>query len=415
MNYRQHLLNSLLDKYENSSHFFGHARINRRVLLNFNRKTLPQYFIGDRPQEKQAIHQAISELQAAGILTVEWLPGEKGNLLKSISLNLEYLETAYNLTNRIPKSEQLTELIQLLTSVSFQTPWLSHFKTSTLLELEANRTVPSPLPADIAATRRLLQALAGLDQKGETEVSERIFSIRYLGHSKLFSGKIRATIITLARTYLLKDLELSDEDVLSELGIVKTSAEILLAGPITLTINGNTADLAPLSFGAVIDTHQASLADIAALNTDTILLVENKTNYHELIRHNLSTKILIIYLGGFPGPGKRRFLTTLGNHCDHTTNIYHWGDIDWGGFRIHRILKDTAFPTLKPLLMDTNTLLNHIDMADTLRPAYKTKLTRLLQDPAYSEFHPTIEQMLKHNIRLEQEAILARNDFTLPL
>lgn len=414
MNYRQQILNDLLDKYESSSHFFGSARINRRVTLTLTRKTMPQYFVGDRPQEKQAVHQAVAELQAADILTLEWLPGEKGNLLKKISLNLDHLDNAYTQANRTPKTEQLLELTQLLSSVSLQTPWLKDVLISTQQDLQTKRALPSPWPSNTTDIQLLLKALTGLDQKGDTEISERIFSIRYLGHSKLFTGKTRATVITLARTHLLKDPELSDEDILGELGIVKTSAELLLSGPLTLTINNNTADLTPLSFGAVIDTHQASHAEINHLETDTVLLVENKTNYHELIRQGAAQRMLIVYLGGFPGPGKRRFLSNLGSHCHHA-NVYHWGDIDWGGFRIHRILKETAFPTLKPLFMDPNTLLRYIDMADPLTPAYTNKLVRLFKDPAYLEFHKVIEYMLKHNIRLEQEAILAHSHFSLPI
>ena len=414
MNYRQQILSDLLDKYESSSHFFGSARINRRVTLTLTRKTMPQYFVGDRPQEKQAVHQAVTELQAAGVLTLEWLPGEKGNLLKKISLNLDHLDDAYALTERTPKTEQLLEISQLLSSISLQTPWLKDFLTLTQQELLTNRALPPSCPSNITDIQLLLKALTGLDQKGDAEISERIFSIRYLGHSKLFAGKIRATVITLTRTHLLKDPELSDEDILGELGIVKTSAELLLSGPLTLTINNNTADLTPLSFGAVIDTHQASHAEISELKTDTVLLVENKTNYHELIRQGVALRMLIVYLGGFPGPGKRRFLSNLGSHCTHA-NVYHWGDIDWGGFRIHRILKETAFPSLRPLFMDVDTFLRYIDMADPLTPAYKNKLARLLQDPAYREFHLLIEQMLKHNMRLEQEAILADSNFNLPI
>jgi hypothetical protein len=416
MDYRSYILHSLLDKYENSSHFYGSAQVNRRVALTFTRKTLPAYFAGDRPQDKTAIHQAVAELSAANILTVDWLPGEKGNLLKRISLNLDTILKAYTLANRTPKADQLTACHRMLsdTLATITTPWLAAILQNTMAQIEASRTLPSPFPADSHLLELLLKTFRGLDDKGEEELPERIFSIRYLGNSKLFTDKTRSTLTSLARLHLFKDADLSDEDILAELGLVKTSAEILLAGPLTLTIDGKTTNLASLTFGAVIDSHQAARATIASINTDTILLVENKTNFHELIRQKV-TNHLLIYLGGFPGPGKRRFLTSLGECAKVSgTRVFHWGDIDFGGFRIYRILKETAFANLTPLLMDEDTLLAYRHMAEPLKAAYKNKLTNMASDARYAEFHSVIQQMLTYNIRLEQEAILADSAFSLP-
>ncbi|MBS4032230.1 MAG: hypothetical protein KGZ63_12540 [Clostridiales bacterium] len=63
----------------------------------------------------------------------------------------------------------------------------------------------------------------------------------------------------------------------------------------------STLHLSPLAFGAVIDSHRASRAKIISIQADNIILVENKTNFHELIRQNVSKHILVIYTGGFPG------------------------------------------------------------------------------------------------------------------
>jgi hypothetical protein len=69
-------------------------------------------------------YQAVSELQTAGILTVDWLAGEKGNLLKRVILNLDKLDAAYLLAERIPKADQLTTSAQMLatTLASVHTP-----------------------------------------------------------------------------------------------------------------------------------------------------------------------------------------------------------------------------------------------------------------------------------------------------
>ncbi len=48
-----------------------------------------------------------------------------------------------------------------------------------------------------------------------------------------------------------------------------------------------------------------------------------------------------------------------------------------------------------------------------VRDAYRTKLEKMKKDPAYAEFFGLIELMLKLNIRLEQEALLAEGDLQL--
>lgn len=418
MNYRQHLLDVLLDKYENSAHFHGNAQVNRRVALPFTKNSLPVYFAGDLPREKAAIHQAVAELQASGLLTVEWLPGEKGNLIKRIALNLDALPEAYHLTARTPKADQLDIFAEMIRQTLAVIPagWMHDVLTDTLHSLQNSRNLPFPFPAEAAALRLLLQALAGLADKGEAEIPERIFSIRYLGHSKHFAGKTRGALISLARSRLLPDPDLSDEDILAELGLVRTSAEILLAGPLVLAMDDTAVDLSPLTFGAVIDSHQAARAHIIALQTSQILLVENKTIFHELIRQNVTRRMLLIYLGGFPGPAKRRFLQSLNMHAQQSgAAVWHWGDIDYGGFRIFSVLQEQVFPHIRPLFMDEATLLHCREMAEPLQASYRQKLVSLQQDARFGPFHAVIALMLAENIRLEQEAVLAAPGFSIPM
>lgn len=408
MDYRSFLLNTLLDKYENSTHFFGTSRVNRRVAFPFNRSTIPVYFAGDQPRDKHAIHQAVAELQTARILDAEWQRGEKGNLLKKITLNLQNIEAAYRVAGRLPKADRLAEQLFLIgnTAAKIRTPWILETLESAQNAIRTTRTIPAPFPTETEQLELFLKVLSGLDDKEEGELSERIFSIRYLGHSKLFAGKTRSALITLVRRRF-SDPDLSDEDILAELGIVRTSTELLIAGPLTLTIDERATDLMPLTFGAVIDTSQVNRIRFAGLQADIILLIENKTNFHELVRKGLSKHIILIYLGGFPGPGKRQLLAALSQQTRTTTQIFHWGDIDWGGFRIHRLLKETVFPNIRPLFMDQDTLLSYRHMADTLHPSYVKRLEKLLSDDRCNEFHPVIQTMLAHNLRLEQEALLA--------
>lgn len=131
MDYRHFILDYLLTKYENSAHYYGTAKIKRRLFFNFNKKTIPAYLAGENPQIKEAVHQTVKELEQQGILAIEWVAGEKDNLLKRVSLNLEKAEAAYELIGRIPKRAELAALNSSIQAVraGFKTSWIKDFLT----------------------------------------------------------------------------------------------------------------------------------------------------------------------------------------------------------------------------------------------------------------------------------------------
>ncbi len=416
MDYTAMILEKLLDKYERSAHYYHTARINRRICFNIDRQTMPAYITGEDPVLKETLHQAVREMSERELITVEWVRGETNNLLEKVCLNLEQIEEAYTRAGRKPKRALISEMGDMLgeTAAELRTPWISAFLAKCRETVVATLELPRSLPSGKGDLALLLQALRGLDHKGEDEMLERVFSIRYLGDSKVFTRKVKSPLIAVAREGFLQDPDLAAEDVLHELGIVKTTEELLLAGPLRLAIKGRTVDFTPLDFGAVIDTQVGDSLQIAGLEAEKVLLVENKTNYHALLRRGLSGDLLLIYLGGFPGPRKRRFLARLYVYCREQNlpvQFLHWGDIDWGGLRIHQILKEQAFPTLKPLFMDCETLLAHRHMAEQFPDSYRHRLEKLKQSPRYSHFHALIDLMCAQNIRLEQEALLADPNF----
>ncbi|MEW5785415.1 MAG: Wadjet anti-phage system protein JetD domain-containing protein [Bacillota bacterium] len=412
------ILNDLLDKFERSAHFHGTARVNRRICFHFNQQTLPDYLTGERPGFKEALHQAVRDLEKRSLLCVEWVPGEKNNLLKKACLNLEKTGEAYALIGRVSRHAELNEISAMLEEAGqgLHTPWIAAFLANCCAAIAETASLPACLPPEKEEIGLLLAALRGLEHKGEAEMLERVFSIKYLGGSKLFNHKVKSGLVAAARSCCFKDLELSGEDVLNELGIVKTTEELLLAGPLSAAIKGRTVDLAPLAFGTVIDTQAGGALQIAGLKASQVLLVENKTNYHYLVRRGLPENLLLIYLGGFPGPQKRRFLAALHDFCRENAlpvDFLHWGDIDWGGIRIHQLLKEQALPALQPLYMDRETLLAYRGMAESFGPSYRARLLKLRHSPRYAAFHDLIGLMLELNLRLEQEALLAAGNFTL--
>ncbi|NLY31557.1 MAG: hypothetical protein GX065_01995, partial [Firmicutes bacterium] len=184
------------------------------------------------------------------------------------------------------------------------------------------------------------------------------------------------------------------------------SDELLFTGPLVLGVSGQIIDFTPFKYGAAIGARTVKELHIADLKADTVITIENKASYREYCSQMNGTT-LAIYLGGFPGPMRKLFLSKLDEHTQNKrpkVNFLHWGDIDLGGFRIFRSLKDVV-PKLQAYLMDTGTLLENRSQCQPLSKGYVMLLEGLLEDDRYAEFRDVINVMLAENIRLEQESI----------
>lgn len=411
MDFKGHILNTLLDKYEKSSHYQGKAKVNRKIALNVNSKSLPWYWKSEQPHLKKAIHEVVKELAHQGIIQYKWMPFEKGNLLDSVWLNLEKIDLAYSAIGRIPKETRVTEVAQQLESLlpRVTQPWIRNFLVDCLTGLKENKDFPSLLPVDQEERELLLKALMGLEDKRDIVLLERVFSLKYLGHSKIFQREVKGRLTRIASKYLLDNPDLTEDEIISELGIEKTSEEVLLWGSISFHYGDKEIDYSFLPFGGVIDTKYIHKMEFCSIKVPKIITIENKANFHYMVNSGLVTGALLVYLGGFPGPQKRIFLEVLYN-TNSGNAFYHWGDIDLGGFRIFQTIKK-VIPTLEPLFMDEDTLLKYKDYCDVLEDNYASQLKKLLCDNEYEKFWPVINTMLSYKIRLEQEALLVSKQF----
>ena len=88
-------------------------------------------------------------------------------------------------------------------------------------------------------------------------------------------------------------------------------------------------------------------------------------------------------------------------------SFVHWSDIDLGGFRLYQRLKKEIFPYVRPWKMDLETLKENKERGMPITSeAYQKALADLLKDESYSVFADTIQYMLTHKIRLEQEVLI---------
>ena len=395
------LLKLLLDKYEKSRHATGEARIRRRVTVKTSE--LSGYHQRDIEYRK-SLHRAALHLEQAGVLAIEWVPGETGNLIQALHLTLEKVAEAYRIAEEKPSANTREELGRRLANLELQLPWGRAFVQDCLNAIQEKQRYPAQLPREPQKLDLLLRTLAGLEDKGSEEMLERIFSKRYLGNSKIFEQQVRRRLTGILRRYG-EEPTLEEEDLLAEVGLVRSSSELLICGPLQLTMQGKLADLTPFAFGIGLGAETLESSKISSCNCSTVVSVENKATFRELTRAGLPAGVLLICLGGFAGPVKRRFMGKLNRFLDGSVPCYHWGDLDYGGILIFQHLRRTCIPGLQPLLMETGIYRDFSHLGEDYDETYRVKLQTLLLDDTLGIFHELLGIMLQEGRTLEQEAV----------
>lgn len=144
------------------------------------------------------------------------------------------------------------------------------------------------------------------------------------------------------------------EDVLANLGLRKAPSPFLLAGRgrVHLSESG-WRDLA-YEYLAVSPTQVDGFEGAI----EWVLLVENLTTFDLCAKARPDREGgLVLYTAGMPSPSWLRACRAVLERLGHHISVYHWGDIDVGGFRIAARVAEAIYPRrLRPWLMDSRSL-----------------------------------------------------------
>lgn len=455
------ILNELLDRYERSKAFREGAST-RRILVNVS--SCPQFSsFMEQGDSKREFLEALETLRQDGLLDYAWERFEKGNLVDKVWLNtdMERLEQSYRAAGRISRHQKLLVLEKQICAALSETGLkdeelkrgdLTGFLLEELDEIRTKKRIPrfffdeagsfptdgifpDGQPADARKNRSLLCFLReicffDIKQAGippditapgtdtpspvvthaREEELERVLSLRLFGDSKYFERELRSKALSILRYLAKRDGRECDEDgqLLAERGIVKWPEILEFRGCLKADLDdGRILDYSDHIYGACINGEAVKHVEKVHLaGVSTIICIENKANYTWYLRTHQTEGALVLYHGGFFSPTKGRWLRLIAEAAEQNQAvIYHWSDIDLGGFRIFLRLKKEIFRDAKPLYMDAETLSKYRDRSMPLeKGAYRDSLIRCLADPEYSMFAEVISLMLSENIRLEQEA-----------
>ena len=409
--YEDRLLHALLDKYEHSLAFRQDQPTPRRILLKFydgGSSDFPDYDIESSDRRLQ-YNDAVQNLARLDLVKFQWLKGEAGHILEKVWLNLDHLAEAYKFAQRTPRKDFLDEVYLELLALQelVHSVWAKAYCTDAAQWIEGRRKLPGLIPEAAEERRRLFQAIAGLEAENSGDITQRVFSMKYLDHSKAFEQGVRSRLGSILRRYLEHDDDVREEDLFRQVGLVKYPEQFEFCGGLRLSDKEGTTDFSALGHGSGFsfgDLKEGTLS--LAPGVIRILTIENRANYFDYLQRHRTREELVIYHGGQYSPSKQAFFLAVRGAMKQGCTWAHWGDIDYGGFSMLARLRREILPDISPHRMDLEEITAYQAMAGHTSPEYAARLLRLSRQAELADCSACLLYLVEHRLRLEQEAML---------
>lgn len=386
MKYEKAILEHLLDKYERSKSFTG----DNRIVQNFSvklAKLFPEY--GDEAEYDMfcSLNDTVSELESMKYITSKKM---KNGIIDTVTLNVQFLDEIYRYISRTPKAQTNEQLICLLDTYSAKNELLTRFCDTQKIRLSQNKKAEY-FDGDVSEYEKLLKAVAMIfDVSEETYI--RDYSIRVFGDSKTFES-----IKTKVKRLLFQYGDFPEEDtILEELNIIKNPGHVYIKGSAVIVIKGQRLDLSELNGDIAISSMLLPEISSIIVTGSRVMTIENLTTFNAF--HEKDT--FAVYLGGYHNSHRRSFIKKI-YQDNPDSEYYHFGDIDAGGFYILLHLRAKTGIDFIPYHMGISELQKFKAYTKPLTDNDKKRLAALND----SEFSETVNYMLEHDCKLEQEAL----------
>lgn len=394
--YEIKIVNALLKKYYKRKAIYKDAEINRRIDLPATKilKDYSDYNVN--LNEKELVNKAIISLEEYGFITVSKLKlSEDFEKIYLCVDNVELLEeyAAKNL-DIIPRSFAVDELKSIIKKYRNKGEIVNYY----IDELE-NTIQNRSIRMDVMKEEDILKIITFLENNKEflyiREVSMLIF-----GDSKYLENYRKTQVCSILYSYYVKNGEdvFREENLLERFNVYDIDQEICIKGPVLIGFENKTIDIDGLTGGVSFSIKDIDKIKRIVVNSDRVMTIENKTSF---LRMNQGD--CYIYLGGFATKPQVTFIKKLiENNPDK--RYLHFGDIDAGGFWIHKKLCEQTNMKFDLFCMDKKTLQND-NYKDYVKSLTENDVVRLTNLKDNSEYQECIEWILKNNFKLEQEIV----------
>lgn len=404
------LLNFLLNRYESSA-LQRTGNSTRKTAISLSAYPGIQE-INESPSRKVSFLAALSELQSDGIITIKWQKFQEGNITERIYL--ESVDQAYAAVKRKPMRKTAEEFIHLLDTYIKEIPKdsdLYQYLFNVRNETERKKKISGKFSENLKLNEDILKLFVYLSRSHDDQM-ERVLSTGLYGDSKYFERILRSRVLNIFREiYKAKTGETPEDNfLLEERGIIRWPEIFEFCGNVKAVMDDDREINYSLEqYGAYMNS--LALTHVISLQPGSVkrvISIENKANYVWYVSNVKKENELVLFHGGVYSPAKRKWLTLISEGLEQGAEVFHWSDIDAGGFRIFHRLKNNIFPGAQPYLINETVLENNQEKCKPLGSNhYKSILEGMLKDSSYQIFHSTIRYMLENNVKLEQENLIA--------
>lgn len=221
------------------------------------------------------------------------------------------------------------------------------------------------------------------------------------GDSKWFENNNYEEVCAFLRSAARKIRQESErnDEILGLFYVTPAEQEIFIKGSWIIEWEGYTLDISKLQSGIAVASGDVPSIRRIRVNAENIMTIENKTSYQRM----KDTSSAMMYLGGFANRYQIAFLKKVISDMPQVT-YRHFGDIDLGGFLIHKHLCCETGKIFELYCMGIQQL-SDIRFENCLRELTdhdRGRLEVLMEDTSYRE---VLMYMKAHNVKLEQEIV----------
>ncbi|OIQ97620.1 hypothetical protein GALL_203790 [mine drainage metagenome] len=321
----------LLEKLLVAGNRFAAGATSRRPSLTA--KQLAPYRTLPTLPRKSACEEALFAARSAGAIEVKRDPGnpEGGFIEKVIFLDATALA---GFLGEIPLATQVATAEEMLAAAIPEFPILEQV----IAKWRQAMRVRGAGPESAAQWRdavAVIQFMRSRISEGMTSLPVREASAKLFKDSKRIERIVPQTDVLLSGAVDARPRDAGE--VWQEIGLYREPQPALLAGHVEIERERVSALLDAPYAGLPTDAVKGVLSAI-----DRVLTIENLTTFHSTAKRECSQPGLIVFCPGMPSPSWRAMYRRLLASLPADVPVFHWGDIDEGGFRIASVLAKDA-------------------------------------------------------------------------
>lgn len=287
---------------------------------------------------KEAFENVILAAAAAGAITASWdvgyapRDGRTDGFIRRIDL-LEIGPLAVFLRRQLA-GDKIALAAALLSSLQARYPIISPV-LARWSRLKMVRGLRPDDAADWIDAVKVLDYCTTMRLDGQIATPLREASARLFKDSKRIEKLGAALDMLLSNDVDAEARPLSE--VCNEIGLFREEHPVRLAGNIVIVRQ---------RVSSILDKPYIGLPAPSIVRLGTapryVLSIENQTTFHSEARRLCDDDVLLIYTAGTPTPAWRLAYQRLLSSLQPGTPVYHWGDVDEGGFRIAALIAREA-------------------------------------------------------------------------